>query len=153
MRHWHIIENWRGQLITRAGEKILEFSFDIVNRTKFPLRLEFITTNSQGYAMQRKADQVLAPEGGSNENKGTTGKLSEEQIRKYHGTKLTPLIEGAVVYEDVFEKRRTHRFNAGVLALHTPSLFFTPTLELRKAMKRRPKQIRTLPDFWPAREV
>ena len=110
MRQWVSIERWHGQIITRQGETILEFGFDIVNRTKFPLKLEYITTNANGCASQRNADQLLAPEK-EYSVKGATGRLSGEQHLKYSEAKLTIFITGAVTYKDVFEKRRTQLFN------------------------------------------
>lgn len=106
MRQWVSIENWNGQIVTREGKRLLEFKFDIVNRTKSPLRLEFITTNAHGCATQQRADHVLGPEKEFSVTR-VTGPLSEEQQ-----SKLRITIAGAVTYEDVFEERRTQRFNA-----------------------------------------
>lgn len=125
MTQWLNIEKWHGQLVTQQDEQKLEFSFDITNTTKFPLTLEYITTNAHGCAMTRRSDQVLAPDGASNV-KGITGKLGDDQIRIYNTTKLTLVIEGAVVYENVFKKRQTQRFNAMCFgSAHSEFVFYS----------------------------
>jgi hypothetical protein len=114
-----------GPPIRHFHEFLRRASFDITNTTKFPLTLEYITTNAHGCAMTRRSDQVLAPDGASNV-KGITGKLGDDQIRIYNTTKLTLVIEGAVVYENVFKKRQTQRFNAMCFgSAHSEFVFYS----------------------------
>ena len=111
MRQWVSIENWHGRIVTRQDEKILEFGFDIVNRTKFPLTLEYITTNAHGCAAQQRASRVLAPEN-EFKVKQQSGRLSDEQYLTYNQAKLTMNIACAITYKDVFEKQRIQYFDA-----------------------------------------
>jgi len=123
MRQWVSIENWQGQIITRQGERSLEFRFDIVNRTNFPLKLEFVMTNAYGCGAQQRADHVLGPEKEFSVRR-TTGRLSDIQHLSYCESKLMIDISGAVTYEDVFEIRRTQRFNATCYCSAHSGFFF-----------------------------
>ena len=83
MRQWVSIENWNGQIVTRQGERILEFTFDIVNRTKSPLKLEFVMTNAFGSSgSTQRADHVLGPEK-EFKVKRVSGPLSDKQYLSY----------------------------------------------------------------------
>ncbi len=110
MRQWVSLENWHGQIVLQEGEQILEFGFEIVNPTKFPLKLEYYGTSTGNRATQSRPDHVLGPEKKLEVN-SDTGPLSKEQIIRYKESVLSITVKGSIAYEDVFNVKRTQIFN------------------------------------------
>jgi len=135
MRQWVSLENWHGQIVLEQGDGILEFGFEIVNPTKFPLKLEYVTTSTASRASQSRPNHVLGP-GKKFEVNSETGTLNKDQIFKYQESFVSITVEGSVVYEDVFEVKRTQIFNTLCICSINSEIIFHQFAEPDKDSKQ-----------------
>ena len=107
-RQWVNLEKWQAQPVN-TSRILLGIFFDIVNPTKVPLTLHYVTTKTaDGNTNRSILERLLTP--GNPYVHGATYEITENQMELFEQNKLVLRIECVVLFADAFGKHWEQTF-------------------------------------------